>query len=155
MDVGGTLYDVTFLDGTCTALFDGCDDASDFVFDEASALTAANALLDQVFIDGPLGSFDMDPELTAGCDNVVCGVLIPYAIFSTSGVRAVRALNTSTSDSAGLTTISQSSNTSNSSAFNWASFSEANTAAVPLPAAGWAMFAAIGALTVIRRRARS
>jgi hypothetical protein len=30
VDVGGTLYDVEFLDGTCIALFSGCDEVSDY-----------------------------------------------------------------------------------------------------------------------------
>ncbi len=32
VDVGGTLYDVEFLDGTCIVLFNGCDQSSDFTF---------------------------------------------------------------------------------------------------------------------------
>ena len=31
VQVGGTLYDVVFVDGTCIELFDGCDDLTDFV----------------------------------------------------------------------------------------------------------------------------
>ncbi len=66
--VGGNLYDVQFLGGTCIDLFNGCDDVSDFTFQtEASALLASQALLDQVFLDGLLGSFDSDPHLTNGC----------------------------------------------------------------------------------------
>ena len=66
--IAGMLYDVTFLDGTCIALFDGCDEVADFDFtNEADALLAAQALLDQVFIDSALGLFDIAPELTFGC----------------------------------------------------------------------------------------
>jgi len=69
VDVGGTLYDVAFLDGTCIDLFNGCDDPSDFTFtDSASAILAAQALRDQVFVDGPDGFFDSIPELTNGCE---------------------------------------------------------------------------------------
>ncbi len=32
VDVGGTLYDVTFVDGTCITLFDGCNEIADFDF---------------------------------------------------------------------------------------------------------------------------
>ena len=39
MDVGGSLYDVEFLDGTCVDLFTGCDDLSGFTFtDQAFAM---------------------------------------------------------------------------------------------------------------------
>ena len=60
VDVGGTLYDVEFVDGTCIALFDACDDLSDFTFTTAAAAhLASTALLDQVFI----GAFDDFPIL--------------------------------------------------------------------------------------------
>jgi hypothetical protein len=65
VDVGGALYDVEFVDGSCIALFDGCNELSNFsfiTFDDA--LAASNALLEQVFV----GSFDLDPTLIAGCD---------------------------------------------------------------------------------------
>ena len=75
--VGGGLYNVEFVDGTCVALFAGCDSATDFTF-TPSALDAAGALLDQVFIDDPqLGAFDSTPALTAGCANPVCYVVTP------------------------------------------------------------------------------
>lgn len=78
--VDGNSYDVQFLDGTCIALYDGCDEASDFSFTAGSAAFASQALLDQVFIDGIDGSFDSDPELTNGCtDTVRCRVYTPWA----------------------------------------------------------------------------
>jgi len=69
VDVGGTLYDVTFVDGTCAALFDGCNEISDFDFsDQATAEAAGQALFDQVFIDGLPGNFDSNSGLTFGCE---------------------------------------------------------------------------------------
>ena len=66
--VDGALYDVQFVDGTCIDLYNGCDDTSDFTFQtEASAALASQALLDQVFIDGPAGDFDSDPYLSFSC----------------------------------------------------------------------------------------
>ena len=54
VDVGGTLYDVTFRDVTCIALFDGCDEASDFTFaTQGDARVASQALLDRVFVESP------------------------------------------------------------------------------------------------------
>src|SRR5262245_52041146 len=74
VDVNGTLYNVMFVDGTCIALFSGCDEASDFTFQtEADARAASQALGDQVFFNsqGPIGvppiEFDTTPGLTAGC----------------------------------------------------------------------------------------
>jgi len=68
VNVGGSLYDVEFVDGTCFDLFDGCDEPSDFAFtDLASAAAASQALLDQVFLDVSSGIFDTLPERTNGC----------------------------------------------------------------------------------------
>jgi hypothetical protein len=82
VDVGGTFYDVQFLDGTCIDLYNGCDDVSDFTFQtQAAAILAAQALLDQVILDGGVGQFDSQPGLTFGCISlaVFCDVLTPYA----------------------------------------------------------------------------
>ncbi len=76
-------FDVEFVDGTCIALFNGCDNAADdFDFtDNADAAAAAQALLDQVFINSALGSFDLDPEQTLGCVGVFrCLSFIPVSL---------------------------------------------------------------------------
>ena len=84
VDVNGTLYDVTFEDGTCIALFGGCDQLSDFTFTSLStAEAAAHALLDQVFLDTGSGDFDSNPSLTNGCTSTYgCTVGIPYSVSS-------------------------------------------------------------------------
>ena len=76
--VDGTLYEVEFVDGRCFDLFDGCDELSDFDFtDEATALLAAQALLDQVIV----GIYDLVPALTFGCGAPrLCQMIIPYAV---------------------------------------------------------------------------
>ncbi len=54
--VGGGTYDVSFVDGTCAALFTGCDEVTDFPFQTTGAATdAAQALLDSVFLEGVSG----------------------------------------------------------------------------------------------------
>ena len=85
VNVGGVLYDVQFLDGSCISLFTGCDNATeDFAFTtEVDVLIAAQALLDQVLTDTPLGQFDSDVDQTNGCNNSgagFCGIVIPYAL---------------------------------------------------------------------------
>lgn len=89
VDVGGTLYDVRFVDGTCVALFSGCDSVSDFAFNSiASATQASAALLAQVFVDGLEGQFDSQPGLTRGCESVDrCAALTPFDVIA-SGVFA-------------------------------------------------------------------
>ena len=81
VDVGGTLYDVQFLEGTCISLYSGCDSVSDFPFQTtAAANLASQSLLDQVFIDGPPGNFDSSPQLTQGCSSSsLCIVVTPDA----------------------------------------------------------------------------
>ena len=78
--VGTSSFDVEFLDGTCAALFGGCNAPGDFAFtDEATALGAAQALLDQVFVDVPGGAFDSDPRLTRGILQSTGNIIIPFA----------------------------------------------------------------------------
>ena len=84
VNVGGTLYDVKFVDGTCIGIFNGCNSENDFFFQNAaSAILAAQALLDEVFLDTILGNFDTSPFLTLGCELVassknVCRPSTPY-----------------------------------------------------------------------------
>ena len=77
--VDGNLYDVLFLDGTCADLYDGCDERSDFLFGYLDPLPS-QALLDQVFTDGPSGAFGSgSPSSVNGCDDPVrCQVWTPF-----------------------------------------------------------------------------
>ena len=157
--VGGSTYDVSFVDGTCSGLFGGCDNAAaDFTFTtEADAQAAALALLGQVLIDGIDGQFDTNYELTLGCalNNASnCAVLIPFA---TNGVGATvaQALNSPAQD----TNVINASpavgfDTTGQPNYVYALFTASTAAAVPEPSA-WAMmllgFAGIG-LALRRRR---
>jgi hypothetical protein len=85
VEVNGQLYDVEFLDGSCIELFDGCDSVDDFAFnDPAGAHLAAEALLNQVFVDDAspdLGDFDSEPQFTRGCEDAAgCAVLTPWDV---------------------------------------------------------------------------
>jgi hypothetical protein len=88
VDVGGTLYDVNFVDGSCASIYNGCDEITDFDFQNPSdGAAAAQALLDQVFIDGPSGSFDSAPGSIAGCEGLtssICVTHIPSRILVTN-----------------------------------------------------------------------
>ena len=98
VDVGGTLYDVEFVDGTCIDLFTGCDDVSDFTFPNAAdASLAAQALIDSVFLDLPSGNFASSPALTNGCTLPVHCVAITAGYFAVpAGPRAVIVINSPT-----------------------------------------------------------
>ena len=76
VSVGGTLYNVEFVDGSCADVFSGCNEASDLPFATLSAANqASQALLDQVFV----GAFDNDPSLARGCeDSALCAVSTPF-----------------------------------------------------------------------------
>lgn len=97
VNVGGVLYNVEFVDGSCFGLYGGCDDISDFPFaNSTTALAASQALLDQVFIDGPSGQFDTLPFATRGCDDMAwCVAATPYGFLPPpwEAVRAAVALN--------------------------------------------------------------
>jgi len=98
VDVGGSLYDVQFVNGTCIDLYNGCDEVSDFTFQsEASAGLASQALLDQVFLDGVFGQFDSEPLLTNGCPQLHpvwhCAAFMPYGFRNPSTVLGRAAIN--------------------------------------------------------------
>ena len=93
--IGASLYDVSFVDGTCAALFTGCDSAAaDFQFTTSGdAVSASQALLDQVF-NGSNPTFDTIPGLTAGCDAAVnpCFIHTPF-LTNVGAFQAIRANN--------------------------------------------------------------
>lgn len=94
VDVGGTLYDVEFVEGTCVDLFDGCDDVSDFAFATVEdALLAAQALQDQVVLNIGTDNFDTVPNLTAGCSGVFCGTAFPFGQPGATEVDVVSSVN--------------------------------------------------------------
>lgn len=78
--VGWKFFDVEFIDGSCTSLFDGCDSNNDFAFNTLpSAQQALQALLDTVLI----GRVDLEPFRVRGCDHpVVCNIITPFNLTS-------------------------------------------------------------------------
>ncbi len=152
VDVDGVLYNVEFLDGSCIGLFSGCDSLGDFDFpNEASAQAAAQALLDQVFLDGLDGAFDSEPALTRGCLAASeCSPLIPYA-FGGDGVSLLAAVNRdpSQADFTQFTSLPTSFDAVGNSFFTYAVFT-------PVPEPGTALLLGGGlALLSAHRKARS
>jgi hypothetical protein len=145
VDVGGTLYDVSFVDGTCISLFSGCDDAAtDFTFQTAqSAELASQSLIDQVL----LGSFDTDPGLTFGCADGggLCYLTTLYALNENETV-AKTAGNLASANIINDRFYSPGFDTSEDGAGVYAVWSQANVSPVPLPAAAWLFLSGLGVL---------
>lgn len=157
VEVDGALYDVEFLDGTCVAVFNGCDNASDFAFTTlASAGLAAQALLDQVFLDVPEGAFDSQPALINGCSYAFqCSAWVPYAIIGLNAAAHIAANVTQPGDV--LQIGGASAATSDHSDFpsdTWARFTPASPAAVPEPASVLLLGSGIAALVAKELRLR-
>ncbi len=94
VDVSGNLYNVSFLDGTCVDLYNGCDDLTDFTFNIIEAGIASQALLDTVLLDGAFGNFDSNPELTNGIEQSFGYILTPYNRYAgSSSVEAISVNN--------------------------------------------------------------
>jgi len=153
--VDGTSYNVEFLDGACSALFSGCDQASDFAFTTfGSATLAANALLEQVLI----GAYDTNPALTRGCSGTSsCTTIIPYD--STNGIGFGRRALNSNQVVADVVLAGGSFgidyDTTPVLTFNYARFTLSSaTGAVPEPSTWAMMLMGFGAMGVSLRRRR-
>lgn len=157
VNVDGTLYNVTFVDGSCTSLFNGCLNSTFSFSTLGTATIAGRALLNQVFIDGPAGNFDTEYRKILGCNGsspvTSCGALIPYArIPGSSTYSATVAINALQVDS--VLTFTQSV-TVDSSLFNsstWAIFQLAAPTDVPEPASIALFGLALAGLAFTRRR---
>ncbi|OUR79662.1 hypothetical protein A9Q83_04535 [Alphaproteobacteria bacterium 46_93_T64] len=134
--VGGSNYNVTFIEDTCINAFDGCDQVSDFTFQTAAgARLASQALLDQVL----LGAFDTSPELVAGYDsNLDYGfILTPYDLFVNSA-RLTYTQNRSENLLDAISPVGQILEYGKSFVHTgtaYAKWTEVTVSAVPLPAA--------------------
>jgi opacity protein-like surface antigen len=163
VSVNGASYDVEFVEGTCAALFGGCDSISDFPFqNEADATTAMQALLDQVFTDGPVGQFNSDYSMTLGCDTNTtggCTAMIPLEL-QFSSLTGRGAYNTDGSDYIIWTGLSSTYDTSLDNFWVWARFTPSLAAppdpsAVPEPSTWAMMLLGFGAIGFAARRRRA
>ena len=154
----GALYNVEFVDGSCFALFDRCDAASDFAFQSSqTAQDALGILLDQVFLDSAVGSFDSNPALTNGCEDAAsCRLVTPFLVL---GIDVALAGVTNTADGpgqmdsvvSGIFIRNRASGPIPDSSETFAVWTSAGT--VPVPAAIWLFGTALlGFVGMSRRR---
>ena len=168
VDVNGVLYDVAFRDGTCIELYGGADENTDFPFtnlsninDNSLAITANQALLDQVFVDSQLGAFDSVPNLTNGCRATGgCYVFTPMWVNAIGGLGCVGVRN----NKVGHEDVIFAGGSVNHRTFDtrpggpvpdddhlvWAVWSEAT--AVPIPGAVWLFGSGLAGLIGLRRK---
>lgn len=156
VDVNGILYDVSFQDGTCSELFNGCDQLSDFTFiNESDATAAAQALMDQVLLDiifpGTtfLNAYDTFPHLVAGCETASqftgCHIMTPYGFISGEPVgMTARNFSNMNDDIFSEGFISISTFRSPLTYAVW------TTSVIPLPAATWLFLSAFMSLLGVR-----
>ena len=152
VDVGGTSYDVAFLEGSCNSLFDGC---TDFTFTTGAGATAASdALFDLVLTQTfpgilipssgvPAGAFVTPYSYGGGAVSLSAVTLVPWSF---SGGQT----------SAGFTTgdaIDPAASLVAAEGVVYASWTPSSV--VPLPAAAWLFISAIAGLAGAKRLTRS
>ncbi|VAW64136.1 hypothetical protein MNBD_GAMMA09-1293 [hydrothermal vent metagenome] len=156
VSVSGVLYNVSFQDGTCINLFNGCDQASDFVFNtEAMARVAGQALLDTVFIDVPEGAFDTVPKRTNGIrwdyDGIVQMPVSPINAQSVLVLKLIHSRFEASDQIQGLATFPISSDLTLSDITTFAVWSPVSQ--VPIPASIWLFGSGLfGLVFAVRRK---
>jgi len=148
VNVNGTLYDVSFQDGSCVNLFNNC---SDFTFNSIQAAwDASTSLMNQVF----LGDFDTTPSLSNGIES-------SEGAFHTAYASAENSVDVSlfyNRDNSGqpdqvyaLSFYSYLDLTTQEDA-TWAVWSPT---VVPVPAAGWLLSSGLVGLLCLKRKKTS
>jgi len=157
VNVGGTFYDLSFVEGTFNDVFGTTPDFDATSYSEAVAFS--QALFDQVFV----GIYDDQPALTYGCSGTTagCQASTPYELFSSNLVRRSGAQNTLPQHSSSqglmsslLITTDDSSDIDSQVWADW-SVSADQTSVVPVPAAVWLFGSGLIGLAGFARRKKA
>ena len=157
VNVSSTLYDVSFMDGSCFTLYNGCDDPTDFLFsgNDASSRAASNALLEQVFI----GIYDDQPWLMIGCSNDRCKVRTADGVVTGEGdlIHGRSVINSKKGAVLGDTTAPETFDRfEDTSTMDNRTMAVWTVSAVPLPASVWLFGSGlIGLIGVARRKSKT
>ena len=155
VSVEGNLYNVTFIDGSCNELFNGC---MDFAFATEPAAAAASIALSTVLIDGAGGlTPDSDPTQIRGCDLArVCNIATPYRATTIGGPPRVL--------TRGFFNYMEGEGEDDFSVGSYPASSSLDLAIhqtyavwvsqVPIPASGWLLMSALAALVGQQRFSR-
>lgn len=159
VDIGGNLYDVNFRASTCALTYDGCDEVSDFFFQNLTDSRAASqALMDQVFLDSSAGEFNSYSGLTQGCVATnPCFVMTPYGVTANGTYKASYFINFSSDWWAGeldrvdeINSFLPNRAASNLLFTEWSN--SANVSAVPIPAAIWLFGSGLLGIGALKKR---
>ncbi len=132
VQVGTTVYDVAFVEGTCADVYGNCAPGStpSIIDSEAQADAAIYALLEQVFV----APYTNVPSLINGCEDPdLCEVLFPLVITGSQAGRRAR-VRTSGDDLNSFTGFSSDSSIWTTRV--WARFCVAGTGCAPVVGTG-------------------
>lgn len=149
---GGATYNVSFQEGSCASLYNGCDDSAITFSSMDQAVLAAVALFEQVL---PFGNFyNSNPGQIAFCAPGTAACLSRVVFDNAdpnngSHVAVQNGNNVVEFDDVFLETLPFDDNTIGQDNVNYASFT---LTTMPLPAAGWLLLGGIAGLFGLKAR---
>ena len=151
--IGTATYNVDFSDGSCASIYGSCSPNKFDFKTAASALDAANALLNQVLT----GSYrTYEPGKINGCGSATCDIFIAYKLYDADYAEVAVAANRGTGRQfTGVGYPGVNDSTSSDASVTFARFTLQTTPVVPEPAT-WAMMTlGFGALGFAMRRGQA